>query len=739
MKNLIKGLVMMTVCLCVGFFAAESAFAIQSYDPEYKGGECRSHTFELLSPEDLPSNGEIGLPSDPMRKAPRRSGKAKTDTYLPLVMIVIGFDGQPYVDSNDWYTQIFAGKDSVEKYYYDMSFGKFTFTPAKETSAYNVGGNTNTFDLVDDGIIHVTLDTEKTYGWEVDYNYDQKAAQEEMKAFKDAIIKAGNYIDFQSYDSNDDGIIQTSELAVGFIVAGKDAAYKGFVTSSQKYMYIWPNAYSFSEYHAYDSTLPTAPKVNGVKVDSYIAIAEQYEKGTELCQEHVGVLTHELGHYLGLPDMYNTGDDENTNWEAYDMNYLSLMNNGSYGVDPNGNLRPFSLDMWSRVKLGWVKAVDCGKTASDGIMNIAGSLDANAGETPVALRFETTNEGEYYLVENRRFTSWDEGMAKIYTSAAQANGEDKGGGLVLWHIDDRMCDTHMKSNSVCNYNHHPGVGLVYAEKNISGRDTLLGTQVDSDRPFFDKTSWGDDMQLPKYGKWTVVSYDKPTNRTLSINSILRLESESKPVMSLHVHSFDPKDMTWTESYTKVNLSGACVICGENFEGTYSVTPKKVTPKVKLSQTSYVYNGSAKNPKVTVTDASGKAYDATDYSITYPSGRTAIGKRTVVVKMKGFYQGEKTASFTIKPAAVKGLKLTTPKSKQLKIAWTKSKGGVKYQVAYRLKGNSTWKKATVNGTYKLLKSLKGGKTYQVKVRALKTVSGTNYYGAWTSIKSLKVKK
>ena len=72
MKNLIKGLVMMTVCLCVGFFAAESAFAIQSYDPDYKGGECRSHTFELLSPEDLPSNGEIGLPSDPMRKAPRR-------------------------------------------------------------------------------------------------------------------------------------------------------------------------------------------------------------------------------------------------------------------------------------------------------------------------------------------------------------------------------------------------------------------------------------------------------------------------------------------------------------------------------------------------------------------------------------------------------------------------------------------------------------------------------------------
>ena len=739
MKNLIKGLVMMTVCLCMGFFAAESAFAIQSYDPDYKGGECRSHTFELLTLEDLPSDGEIGLPTDPARKAPRKSAKAETETYLPLVMIVIGFDEQPYVDSNDWYTQIFGGKDSVEKYYKDMSFGKFTFTPAKETSAYNVGGNTNTFDLVDDGIIHVTLDTKKAYGWEVDFNYNKAAAQEEMEGLKAALIKAGDYIDFKSYDSNDDGMIQTSELAVGFVVAGKDAAYKGYAPSSQKYLYIWPNAYSFNEYHAIDSTLPEAPTIKGVKVDSYIAIAEQYENGTELCQEHVGVLTHELGHYLGLPDMYSTGGESGSDWIKYDVGYMSLMNNGCYGTDLKGNLRPYSLDIWSRVKLGWVKAVNCGTTAADGIMNIAGSLDDEAGDTPIALRFETTNDGEYYLIENRRFTSWDEGMSKSYSYAAQTGGEDKGGGLLLWHIDDRMCDAHMTANTVCNYDHHPGVGLVIPEKDNNGNNTMMGTTVDTGRPFFDKTSWSGDMQLPKYGKWTVVSYDKPSNRTLSINSILHLESESKPVMSLHVHSFDPKDMTWSYSNTKVSLSGACVICGESFEGTYSVTPKKVTPKVKLSKTSYVYNGSAKNPKVTVTDASGKVYAATDYTVTYPSGRTAIGKHTVEVKMNGFYQGTNSASFTIKPAAVKGLKLTTPKSKQLKVSWTKSKGGVKYQVAYRLMGNSTWKKTTVTGTYKLLKSLKGGKTYQVKVRALKTVDGKNYFGAWTSVKSLKVKK
>ena len=738
MKNLLKGLVMMAVCLCVGFFAAEDCFAIQAYDRYLPGGDCRSMTFELLSPEDLPSDGGIGQPTDPARKAPRREAKAETETYLPLVMIVIGFDEQPYVDTNDWYAQIFGGEHSVEKYFKDMSFGKFTFMPAKETSAFEVDGNTNTFDLVDDGIIHLTLDTKKSCGWDL-YDYDQKAAMEEMNAFKEAIIKAGKYIDFKSYDSNKDGAIQTSELALGFIVAGRDAAFKGVIKSDEEYMYIWPNAFSFTGYREYDSALPEAPKVNGVKVDEYIAIAEQYEQYSELHQEHVGVLSHELAHYLGLPDMYSTGGEDSSDWRRYDVTYMSLMNYGPYGTDLEGNLCPYSLDIWSRVKLGWVKAVKCGTTTADGIMNIAGSLDADSGDTPVALRFETTNKDEYYLVENRRFTSWDEGMSKVYSYAAQEEGEDKGGGLVFWHIDDRMCKEHMADNTVCNYDHHPGVGVVVAERDDEGEYTLLGTIPLQGRPFFDKISWGDEMYLPKYGKWTVGNYDVPADRTLSFNSIVHLESESKPVMSLHVHSFDQKDMTWKSDQPVFSLLGACAICGENFEGDFTVNPEKVTPKVTLSKTTYVYNGSAKKPTVKVTNSSGKAYAAADYKVTYPSGRKAIGKYTVKVTMRHFYQGTKSASFTINPPAVKGLKLTSPKAKQLKVAWTKAKGGVNYQIYYRLKGNSNWKKVTVTGTSKLFKSLKGGKTYQVKVRAHKKVSGKNYYGAWTSVKSIKVKK
>ena len=92
------------------------------------------------------------------------------------------------------------------------------------------------------------------------------------------------------------------------------------------------------------------------------------------------------------------------------------------------------------------------------------------------------------------------------------------------------------------------------------------------------------------------------------------------------------------------------------------------------------------------------------------------------------------SFTIKPAKVTGLRLESPESRQLKVNWTVVGGGVKYRVAYRVKGTSTWRKTTVVSTLKRLKFLKGGKTYQVKVQAFKIVNGVEYRGVWSGIKS-----
>lgn len=153
---------------------------------------------------------------------------------------------------------------------------------------------------------------------------------------------------------------------------------------------------------------------------------------------------------------------------------------------------------------------------------------------------------------------------------------------------------------------------------------------------------------------------------------------------------------------------------------------------RLSKTSFVYNGKTQKPAVKC--------NKSGYSAVYSNSKsTAIGSYKVTVKAPKTGYGTQTLKYTIKPPKVTGVKLTSPKAKQLEVKYTKAKGGVKYQVWYRVKGNSTWKKTTTKNTSKLIKSLKGGKTYQVKVRAYKKVNGTTYYGAWTAIKKLKVKK
>ena len=84
---------------------------------------------------------------------------------------------------------------------------------------------------------------------------------------------------------------------------------------------------------------------------------------------------------------------------------------------------------------------------------------------------------------------------------------------------------------------------------------------------------------------------------------------------------------------------------------------------------------------------------------------------------------------VSTAVSKGTKLTVKMSSKVS-----STGGSKYQLAYREKGKSTWKYVTTTNQSKTITSLKSGKTYQVKVRAKKTVDGKTYSSEWSTVKT-----
>ena len=183
----------------------------------------------------------------------------------------------------------------------------------------------------------------------------------------------------------------------------------------------------------------------------------------------------------------------------------------------------------------------------------------------------------------------------------------------------------------------------------------------------------------------------------------------------------------------------CTVCGAA-EKTVIYAPKSF----KLSATSFVYNGKKKTPEVTVKDSKGrKLKNGTDYTVSYSKGRKKPGKYTVTVKFKGNYSGTKKLSFTVVPSKAVLSKLTS-ESRKFTAVWKKASGATGYEMQYSTSSKFTKKttktvKVKKGNTNKAtVKRLKKGKKYYVRIRAFKTVSGKTLYGAWSTVKSVKIK-
>ncbi len=161
--------------------------------------------------------------------------------------------------------------------------------------------------------------------------------------------------------------------------------------------------------------------------------------------------------------------------------------------------------------------------------------------------------------------------------------------------------------------------------------------------------------------------------------------------------------------------------------------------IKLSKTTYTYNGKVQKPTVTIKDSKGNKIASSNYSITYASGCKNVGTYKVTVKFKGKYSGTKTLTFKINPAGTT-VKSVSAAKKKLTVAITKKTAQVTgYEVQYST--NKSFKSAKSKSLTKTSLSLTGLKTkttYYVRVRTYKTVNGVKYYSAWSTAKSKKTK-
>ncbi len=191
-----------------------------------------------------------------------------------------------------------------------------------------------------------------------------------------------------------------------------------------------------------------------------------------------------------------------------------------------------------------------------------------------------------------------------------------------------------------------------------------------------------------------------------------------------------------------SIAKKCSRCG-------TVTGEEViyaASSIKLSGTSFTYNGKTRKPSMTVKDSRGNALkQGTDYTVTYPKGMKNVGEYSVTVKFRNHYSGTGKQTFTIKPKSTSISKLT-PQKKGFTVKWKKQEKQVSgYQIAYSASGKFPKSKTTLKkvegskAAAKIYSNLKRGQKYYVRIRTYKTVGKKTYYSEWSGKKSVKTKK
>ena len=261
----------------------------------------------------------------------------------------------------------------------------------------------------------------KYYGRNSSPSYNAATRSLLLGAVRDANDSFG--VDFSEFDSDDDGYCD----GVIIMHAGIGAEEVSAPNSGD---YIWSFRSTLSE--------TQRPTYDGVQIASFAMFPEKRWQSGSNNIVGIGVLCHEFGHLLDLPDLYST---QNTNEGSGNF---SLMAGGPW---LNNERTPCNNDAWSRIQMGWVTPIVIKDTQLY-------KLPYAVVDSDMVYQINTSRPNEYYLLENRQQKKFD-----AYLPAK---------GLAIWHINTNNAlllskASGGKRNNVNNDTSQLGVGLIQAD------------------------------------------------------------------------------------------------------------------------------------------------------------------------------------------------------------------------------------------------------------------------------------